>query len=111
MSDLVEHHRTVKYRVQNYALLTSGFQFTPVAGGRRIEVTGICPACGGWTSTTWTYGSGNDYKGILPRRRSAPEPAEGPRTLCCDCGHAHADRPADAVFLGCGAYWQVELSR
>src|SRR5215472_10893831 len=109
LPDPVEHHRAIKYGVQDYALLTDRFQITPLAARRRIDVTGACPACGGHTSTTWSYGSGNAYKGILPRRRQPSGPVAGPRTLCCDCGHAHAGRPDDAVFLGCGAYWQVEL--
>jgi hypothetical protein len=109
LSELVEHHRAIKYHVQDYVLLTDHFHVNPIAEGRKIEVTGICPACGGRTSTTWSYGSGNAYKGIISRRRLAAAPTAGPRTLCCDCGHAHADRPDDAVFLGCGAYWQVEF--
>jgi hypothetical protein len=110
LSDIVEHHRSIKYRVQDYALLTDRFQVVPLTGGRRIEVTGVCPACGGRTSTTWSYGSGNAYKGFLPRRRLGSALIDGPRTLCCDCGHAHADRPDDVIFLGCGAYWQVEVA-
>jgi hypothetical protein len=107
LSEPAEHHRSVKYRIRDYALLTS-FRVTPLAGGRQIEVTGICPGCGGRTSTIWTYGSGNSYKGIIRRSYSQSRP-EGARTVCCDCGHSHADRSEDAVFLGCGAFWQVEL--
>jgi len=110
-SDPVEHHRSVKYRVHDYALLTACFRITPATDGRRIEVSGLCPSCGGRTATTWTYGSGNSYKGAFSLRKKPTKPVGGPRTICCDCGHAHADRPDDAVFLGCGAYWQVELSQ
>jgi hypothetical protein len=110
-SDPAEHHRSVKYRIQDYAFLPDGFRVTPSTDGRRIEVIGACPSCGGRTSTVWIYGSGNGYKGAFPFRKKSIAPADGPRTICCDCGHAHADRPDDAVFLGCGAYWQVELNQ
>ena len=26
-----------------------------------------------------------------------------------DCGHSHGHRPESAVFLGCGAFWRIEL--
>jgi hypothetical protein len=106
----IEHHRAVEYRISDHALQTSGFTVTPSTDGRSIEVTGVCPGCGGKTTTTWDYGTGNGYKGLFPRRPAvvAVVPS-GARTVCCDCGHAHPNRPDDAVFLGCGAYWQVQL--
>jgi hypothetical protein len=110
-SNPTEHHRSIKYHIHDYALISEGFVVTPTPDGRRIEVTGICPSCGGRTATTWIYGSGNGYKGTFSFRKRPTVPVGGPRTICCDCGHAHADRPDDAVFLGCGAYWQVELSQ
>lgn len=105
----VEHHRAIDHDVRDYSLQVSGFHLTPEEGGRRIVVIGTCPGCGGRTTTTWDYGSGNGYKGILRGRRPTARSASATRTVCCDCGHGHASRPESAVFLGCGAYWQVEL--
>jgi len=105
----IEHHRSVEYRVHDTGPRPAGFTVTTSADGRTIEVTGACPSCGGGTTTTWSYGTGNGYKGVL-RRQAARAPApSGPRTVCCECGHAHANRPAEAFFLGCGAHWQVDL--
>lgn len=59
--------------------------------------------------TTWTYGSGNGYKGWFAPRRAADDTTDPLRTVCCDCGHAHSNRPDSDPFLGCGAYWQVDL--
>lgn len=109
MTDPVEHHRAVKYRVQDFAQLTTGFQITPLTDGQRIQIVGTCPGCGGRTEVIWAYGNANNYKGLFPRRKGERKLSGGPRTVCCDCGHGHLDRPADAIFFGCGAYWQVEL--
>lgn len=101
----IEHHRSTEYRVHDEGQQRLGFTVTASPDGRRIEVTGACPSCGGHTTTIWSYGTGNGYKG---RRRGGSAPTKR-RTVCCDCGHAHANRPADEVFAGCGAYWQVDL--
>ncbi|WP_409463651.1 hypothetical protein [Amycolatopsis sp. GA6-003] len=104
----IERHRSISYQVKDYEL-QPGFVSEPLAGGRGITVTGICPGCGGRTTTNWYYGTGNGYKSFLRKKEATPEPAGG-RTVCCDCGHGHADRPADEPFLGCGAHWRVETS-
>lgn len=111
MAGAIDHHRSVHYRVNEYTAV-DGFQVTRSPDGREITVTGACPGCGGLTSTTWTYGSGNQYKGIRDRFRSRTmdPPADRSGTVCCDCGHSHEHRPDSAVFLGCGAFWRIELS-
>ncbi|UQU62520.1 hypothetical protein COUCH_26240 [Couchioplanes caeruleus] len=105
----VEHHRSVEYRPQDFQERSDDFRITRLDGGRRIEVDGVCPGCGGRTTTTWRYGSGNGYKGLFARRRVADPPADPLRTVCCDCGHGHPNRPDAVPFLGCGAYWRVDL--
>ena len=105
----IEHHRSVEYRVHDDGTQAASFTVTTSTDGRTIEVTGACPSCGGFTATTWSYGTGNGYKGVLRRQAARAAVPSGPRTVCCECGHAHESRPADAVFLGCGAYWQVDL--
>ncbi|WP_433538359.1 hypothetical protein ACQPZK_12040 [Micromonospora sp. CA-249363] len=105
----VDHHRSIEYQQQDFRERSAEFRITKLQNGRRIEVTGACPGCGGYTTTTWSYGSGNGYKGFSPRRRKPDEPTDTLRTVCCDCGHGHASRPETDPFIGCGAYWQVDL--
>ncbi|MDW5322523.1 hypothetical protein [Plantactinospora sp. KLBMP9567] len=106
----IEHHRPVEYRLADHRLQRDGFTVAPTADGRRIEVTGSCPGCGGHTTVLWEYGIPSGHKGFLGRSgaRSIDRPV-GARTVYCDCGHVHANRPAEAWDQGCGAYWQVEL--
>jgi len=106
----IEHHRSVEYRKHDYQSQASGFTVTSSADGRHVEVVGTCPGCGGRTTTDWYYGTGNGYKGLFRRHAgSQPAPDSRWRTVCCDCGHAHANHPDDDANFGCGAYWQVEL--
>lgn len=104
----IEHHRSVHYRLQDHGLLP-GFTATPLPDGSGLHVTGICPGCGGRTTTNWYYGTGNGYKSFGRKKQPAAEPADG-RTVCCECGHGHKDRPADEPFQGCGAYGRVRTS-
>ena len=106
---VIEHHISTEYRVHYVTPQPTGFPSTTSADGRTIEVAGICPTCHGGTTTTWSYGTGNGYKGVLRRQTTHTSPPKGPRTVCCECGHAHASRPEEAIFLGCGAHWQVDL--
>jgi rRNA maturation protein Nop10 len=106
----VEHHRSVEYQPQDFRERSADFRVTPLADGHRIQVAGLCPSCGGHTTTTWSYGSGNGYKGLRIRRSGPEAPADTLRTVCCDCGHAHPNRPDTDPFIGCGAYWQVDLA-
>jgi hypothetical protein len=99
----------VEYRVRDHSLQTDGFTVSRSDDGRRIDIAGICPSCGGSTATTWDFGTGNGYKGIFRRSTTESAVPAGARTVCCDCGYAHSNRPDDALFLGCGAYWQVDL--
>lgn len=104
----IEHHRSVHYRVQDHDLLLD-FIVTPLSDGTGVRVTGICPGCGGRTTTNWYFGTGNGYKAFRRKKVLATEPAGG-RTVCCDCGHSHKDRPTDEPFQGCGAYGRVCIS-
>jgi len=76
--------------------------------GRTVTVTGRCPACGGQTATEFSPGIGGS-KGF---RKAVPQPQvlPSPVTLFCECGHAHADRPPDALDKGCGRFWLVFVS-
>ncbi|MFJ7218874.1 hypothetical protein [Amycolatopsis sp. NPDC098790] len=104
----IEHHRAISYQVKDYELQPE-FSTQRLVGGHGINVTGICPGCGGRTTTNWYYGTGNGYKAFRRKKEPVTEPADG-RTVCCDCGHGHADRPADEPFQGCGAHWRVKIS-
>jgi hypothetical protein len=73
--------------------------------GKGLTVTGPCPACGGLTSTDFSHGIGGT-KGF---RGPRPSPIRSPITVFCECGHVHADRPADATDRGCGRYWTVDI--
>lgn len=106
----VEHHRPVEYSIQDFSDRVTGWSVRPGDDRQTFTVAGVCPGCGGRTETVWMFGSGNGHKGIFGRRAATTEPADRRRTVCCDCGHAHANRPADAAFLGCGAHWRVEFS-
>lgn len=104
----IEHHRPIAFELVDHKLQQAGFTVTRSPDGRSITVTGLCPGCGGSTTTTWDFGLPG-YKGIFRRGALDAESPAGARTVCCDCGHAHTDRPADAWSLGCGAYWEVDL--
>ncbi|GAB3154262.1 hypothetical protein GCM10027290_48440 [Micromonospora sonneratiae] len=110
-SPRIEHHRPIEYQLTDHRLQDTGFTVSPSSDGRRIEVAGNCPGCGGHTTITWEYGLPYGHKGIFSRQNSAPTgKPTGARTVYCDCGHVHANRPPEAWDQGCGAYWQVELS-
>lgn len=77
--------------------------------GDELKVTGICPGCGALTSMTFSKGTPQGSKGIFRRTPAQPVRARIV-TVYCQCGHVHADRPADSPENGCGAYWPVELA-
>lgn len=109
-SPLMEHHRPVPYRLADHGT-PPGFVVTASADRRRFEVSGVCPGCGGRTSTVWEYGAPHGYKGWSFRlfQSAAPEAPATSQTVTCECGHIHPDRPDSAWDQGCGAYWQVEF--
>lgn len=105
----IDHHSdTLKY-VEAEALVAADKPFTVVRApdGKGLTVTGPCPACGGRTSTDFTYGIGGTkgFRG-LP---TSPPAIRSPVTLFCECGHVHDDRPADALDRGCGRFWLVDI--
>jgi hypothetical protein len=103
----IDHHKPIHYVEQETAVLPDKpFEIKRRSEGTGLTATGICPACGGRTATTLSYGIGGS-KGF----RGLPHPplAKSPVTIFCECGHAHADRPADALDKGCGRFWLVDL--
>jgi hypothetical protein len=105
----IDHHRELGYVEAEFQLQT-GFTVTETAEARGLEISGICPGCGGRTTMALERGSPQGFKGIF-RRRNVDGPPAPPRTVTiyCECGHMHTDRPAEAIDNGCGAFWSVEL--
>lgn len=83
------------------------FKTTWAAGGGTVTVTGHCPACGGRTATQFSLGIGGTKGFRSPGQRAQTLPT--PVTIFCECGHAHSDRPPDALDKGCGRFWLVFL--
>jgi hypothetical protein len=105
-----QHKERLKFAEVAASAQTDG-QFTAqwANDGRSVTIEGRCPACGGLTSTQFPFGIGGS-KGY--RGPSKPRPAilPSPVTIYCECGHAHDDRPPDAIDTGCGRYWAVHLA-
>jgi hypothetical protein len=106
-----QHKERVKFAEVEAAAQTAG-QFTAQwsNGGRSVTIKGHCPACGGLTSTDFSMGIGGS-KGV--RGLDRPRPAiliPSSVTIYCECGHAHDDRPPDAIDTGCGRFWAVHLT-
>lgn len=85
---------------------------SPEGGG--LIVGGLCPGCHGRTETEFRRGTpGTGSKGVLDwlTRQgpsvTEPEPLVG-EVHFCECGHAHPQMPADALFIGCGASWRIQ---
>jgi hypothetical protein len=93
------HHRPTPWLLSDYEH-RDDFTVASLPDGQGFLVTGVCPGCGGRIRREWLYGTGNGYKGVFGRRR----------TLRCNCGNVHADRPAEEHLIGCGAFWTVELT-
>jgi hypothetical protein len=104
-SSLIENHRSVEYRLADHGLQSSGFTVTRSADGARYDITGTCPGCGARVVRQWAFGPPGS-KGSREERRV---PKAGPRTITCDCGSVHAERPPENFDKGCGAFWQVIL--
>jgi hypothetical protein len=105
MGSRIEHHRSVEYRRHDLGDI-AGFSVAERAGRDGVDVSGVCPGCGGGMSTYWGYGSANGYKGPGD---PGPGPADRWRTISCECGFGHRNRPDSAEFAGCGAFWRIEL--
>ncbi|MEV5572063.1 hypothetical protein AB0L06_18625 [Spirillospora sp. NPDC052269] len=105
MSADVEKHRPVEYRLIDHGLRRDGFTVTPTPDGTRYDIVGTCPGCGARVVRQWKFGP----PGTKGRRNERPKPSPGPRTLTCDCGRVHAERPSENFDKGCGAFWQVML--
>ncbi|TDD84160.1 hypothetical protein E1293_13380 [Actinomadura darangshiensis] len=101
----IETHRAVEYRLVDHGLQDGGFTVTRAADGARYDIIGVCPGCGARVVRQWTFGP----PGAKSRRDERRMPKPGPRTLTCDCGSVHADRPPENYDKGCGAFWQVML--
>lgn len=106
---LIESHRPVDFTVQEFDGPIVGFVVNRADDGRQYHVAGKCPRCQGRTTATWPVGTGIGHKGLFSPARPRRDADDGLRTVFCDCGHAHANRPDSAVFQGCGAHWRVAL--
>lgn len=84
------------------------FRATWAPDGSTVSVSGTCPACGGRTANEYKPGIAGS-KGFR-RSPQSPQVLRSPVTIYCECGHAHANRPSDALDRGCGRYWQVYLT-
>jgi hypothetical protein len=84
------------------------FKATWARDGVTVSVSGHCPACGGRTASEYKPG----IVGTKGFRRSLqpPQSLRSPVTIYCECGHAHSNRPSDALDRGCGRYWLVFLT-
>jgi hypothetical protein len=105
-----QHQGKVKFAEIEVAAPAPGqFAAEWAADGRSVIVRGHCPECGGLTSTEFTPGLGGS-KGFRIPPKPPPTFLRSPLTIFCECGHAHEDRPPDALDTGCGRYWPVHLS-
>ncbi|MEU6235938.1 hypothetical protein [Kitasatospora sp. NPDC047058] len=92
----------------------AGFSQQPSPDGRAVVVEGTCPRCHGHTVTRFPLGlPGTGTKGLFDvlTGRGAAAADEDPlagEVHFCECGHAHPQLPADAVFVGCGASWRIK---
>ena len=104
----IDHHKAIKY-VEVEADAPAAGQFTAAwaAHGGSVTVAGPCPACGGRTANEFSPGIAG-AKGFR-RRRPATHRLPLPVTLFCECGHAHDERPTEALDKGCGRHWPVYL--
>jgi hypothetical protein len=109
-SGSIEHHRPIKF-VEVEIPADASFTVTTAADGRTLTVTGVCPACGGHTSTDFPYGIGGyGYKGLTRRANRQPDQL-AVATILCECGHGHPGRPDGQPDLGCGRFWTMGLAR
>jgi hypothetical protein len=101
----IEQHRLVEYRLIDHGLIEDGFTVTQAADGSHYDITGVCPGCGAGVARQWRFG----LPGTKGKKDEKRKPKPGPRTLTCDCGSVHTDRPPENFDKGCGAFWQVML--
>lgn len=103
----IDHHKPIHYVEQEVTVPPDRpFEVQRRAEGTGLTATGTCPACGGSTNTVLPYGIGGT-KGY--RRPARPPSVKSPVTIFCECGHAHTDRPSDALDKGCGRFWLVDI--
>jgi hypothetical protein len=105
----IEQHRSIDYAVTHHPDQAPLFTVLPI-GHQQLQISGVCPGCRGRTESVWTLGSGG-HKGIFRGSVAKVRDRIPDRTrlINCDCGHAHANRPDAAPFLGCGAHWLIEV--
>ncbi len=104
----IDHHSDNLKYVEAEVLVSSDKSFTVARDlkRKRLTVVGPCPACGGRTSVDFYYGLGGTrgFRGPV-----SPSAIRSPVTVFCECGHVHADRPANAIDKGCGRFWLVDI--
>jgi hypothetical protein len=109
----IDKHDNALAYVETEANSPANGQFTAAwaTDGRTATVAGPCPACGGFTATEFSHGicGSKGFRGVFRARAPRPQGLPSPLTLFCECGHAHTDRPPDALDKGCGRFWPVFL--
>jgi hypothetical protein len=105
-----QHKERLKFAEVPAPAQTDGKFTAQWANDRRsVTVQGRCPACDGATSTNFPFGIPGS-RGLIRTLRPRPAILPSPVTIYCECGHAHDDRPPDAIDTGCGRYWAVHLT-
>jgi hypothetical protein len=102
----IDHHRPINFAEVEMPP-DSSFEVAFATNKKSVTISGICPACGGQTVTTIPSGYGYGLKGPSHSSRQVVMPPQA--TVFCECGHAHPDRPPEALDVGCGRFWTVEL--
>jgi hypothetical protein len=107
--NIEKHKNTLAYvEIEVKSPANGEFSAMWAPDGVTVSVSGPCPACGARTASEYKPG----IVGTKGFRRSptTPQALRSPVTIYCECGHAHANRPSDALDKGCGRYWLVFLT-
>lgn len=107
MTSNFENHRQIDWAEVDFGL-REDFAVKALSDGNGFTVEGVCPGCGAMTSDEWILAIPG-YKGREITKHTPEQPKPGPRTVGCDCGSPHANRPPGGPYDGCGATWKVNL--
>jgi hypothetical protein len=103
----IDQHKSIAY-AETEERLTVPFTVRRGTDNGRVtfHVSGHCPACGGMMTKEFSYG----IVGIKGYGQPSGPAVPAATTLYCECGHVHADKPANATDDGCGRYWLIDLT-